>query len=104
MAAMKPDPATTAALARLAAGFGEGDHPSPDRLLAYHLGELPAAAAGAIQDHLVGCEACGEALLDLATLADSEAPDPVPDIERAAAWRRLQPRLAASSPGGIASN
>jgi hypothetical protein len=99
---VRADPATQAALARLAAGYGngggDGDHPSPDRLLAYHLGELPEPEAAHVQDHLVGCESCSEALLDLAELAAPDAAAAgMPDVERAAAWKQLTARRAQAS-------
>ncbi|HYU32789.1 MAG TPA: zf-HC2 domain-containing protein [Thermoanaerobaculia bacterium] len=71
-------------------------HPSPDELVAYDAGELPAAEETRIQNHLALCPHCLELLLDLGRLSDSgsDGEASIPAGEKAAAWQALQPRLA----------
>lgn len=45
-------------------------HPDPERLAAYHAGELPPEEEGRVQDHLALCRECADLLLDLDGLAD----------------------------------
>ncbi|MFY9825799.1 MAG: zf-HC2 domain-containing protein [Thermoanaerobaculia bacterium] len=71
------------------------DHPSPDRWIAYHRGELPAGEEARLQEHLVRCRDC----FDLAGAAAAFAqPDEEPgagqEVETAALWRLLRPQLA----------
>lgn len=70
------------------------DHPSSDRWLAYHRGELPDDEEARLQEHLVRCRDC----FDLAEAAAAFAqPDEEPGAgqegETAALWRLLRPRL-----------
>jgi len=70
------------------------DHPSPDRWLAYHRGELPAEEETRLQEHLARCRDC----FDLAGAAAAFAlPDEEPgagqEVETAALWRLLRPQL-----------
>lgn len=70
------------------------DHPSPDRWLAYHRGELSAEEEARLQEHLARCRDC----FDLAAAAAAFAqPDEEPlagqEADTAALWRRLQPQL-----------
>ncbi len=52
---------------------GPGSHPSPETLTAYHTGELSAAAADAVQEHLATCRHCADLLLDLPAFLDPPA-------------------------------
>lgn len=70
------------------------DHPSPDRWLAYHRGELPAEEEARLQEHLARCRDC----FDLAGAAAAfAAPDEEPgagqELDTAALWRLLRPQL-----------
>jgi anti-sigma factor RsiW len=66
------------------------DHPSADQWIAYHRGELPADQEERFQEHLVRCRDC----FDLAEAAASFAqPDAAQDLETAALWRLIRPRL-----------
>lgn len=47
-----------------------GAHPDPERLAAYHAGELSPEEEIRIQDHLASCRECAGLLLDLDGLAD----------------------------------
>lgn len=72
-------------------------HPSPDELVAYGAGELPAEEEARIQNHLALCSHCLELVLDLGRFSEPE-PDGEPGVtagEKAAAWQALQSRLAA---------
>lgn len=77
-----------------------GEHPDPEKLLAYQAGRLAAEEETALQDHLATCPGCAAALLDLEAFAaaaaepDREAPA---DLATATAWRALAPRLAAAA-------
>jgi len=66
---------------------GPGAHPRPQTLTAYDAGELDAAAAEEVQEHLAICVHCARLLLDLpAFLAPPETPGmPVPGAGPAAA-------------------
>ncbi len=71
-----------------------GEHPSADQWLAYHRGELPAHEEARLQEHLVRCRDC----FDLAEAAAAFAqPDEETgtgqEVETAALWRLLRPRL-----------
>jgi hypothetical protein len=70
------------------------DHPSPDRWLAYHRGELPEDEEARLQEHLVRCRDCFD--LGKAAAAFSQ-PDEEPgtgqEMETAALWRLLRPQL-----------
>ncbi len=70
-------------------------HPDLDRWFAYHAGELASDDEAELQGHLVDCRDCTSLVLDLdAFSAPADAPATVSDIEKAAAWRALRPRLA----------
>jgi hypothetical protein len=45
-------------------------HPGFETLVAYWLGELPAAEAGSLEEHYLGCGQCAERLGALARLAE----------------------------------
>lgn len=49
-----------------------GSHPAPEKLAAYHAGELSPEEEGRIQDHLALCRECAALLLDLDGLADPD--------------------------------
>jgi hypothetical protein len=72
-------------------------HPSPDELLAYDAGKLPAAEETRIQSHLALCSHCLELLLDFGSLSarESRGEHSITAGEQAAAWQSLQTRLAA---------
>lgn len=73
-----------------------GGHWEPDEIFAYLAGELTEEDQERLQAHLEGCRECTGLLLDLEPLAAPEEPPPsgVADLETAAAWRALRPRLA----------
>lgn len=75
-------------------------HPTPDELVAYGAGELAAAEATRVEDHLVLCPHCLEMLLDLGRMTDPDfgSEHRTTTAEKAAAWQALQPRLAAEAP------
>lgn len=79
-----------------------GAHPDSDALIAYHHGDLEPPAASRIEDHLIACADCRESLLDLEEFiqAPTDQPPAVEDLETAAAWRDLRPRIdpAAEAP------
>jgi hypothetical protein len=62
---------------------GPDSHPSPETLTAYHAGELSAAAADAVQEHLATCRHCADLLLDLPAFLDPPA-DPASGLAHAA--------------------
>lgn len=69
-------------------------HPSPERWLAYHRGELDAGEEARLAEHLVRCRDC----FDLAQAAEAfagpaEEPAAGEAVESAALWRLLRPRL-----------
>jgi hypothetical protein len=72
-------------------------HPTPEELLAYGAGELPAAEEAKVQDHLVLCPHCRELLLDHGRLGDPEfgREHDVPPAAKEAAWQALWARLGA---------
>ncbi len=82
-------------------------HPSDHQLAAYHDGLLTPAEEDGIQEHLVGCEECREAILGLAAfteLADTgdlaavAGPADLPSPGRTeASWRTMRTRLAAGT-------
>jgi hypothetical protein len=49
-----------------------GPHPDADELAAYHTGTLAPADEKRVQDHLVVCQPCAAALLDIARFIDAE--------------------------------
>lgn len=66
------------------------EHPDPETLARLRRGELPAAEAQSVREHLLGCREC------LALWRDPEAfapQGPRSDFELAAFWRTLEPRL-----------
>lgn len=68
------------------------DHPSLEVLASYRKGNLPSVQAEGIQDHLVTCPQCCDALLDLADLASPDPPsEPAQwDDAKTEAWEKLR--------------
>lgn len=80
-----------------------GAHLDADELIAYRTGSLSNDEQRRIQDHLELCRVCVEHLLELDSFAGAEPEDGgshpaggVADLETAAAWRALRPRLPAA--------
>lgn len=73
---------------------GPGDHPSPDRWLAYHRGELSEDEETLLQEHLGLCRDCFDLCEAAAAFAGpDEAPGPAQERETDALWSELRPRL-----------
>jgi hypothetical protein len=74
-------------------------HPRPEDLAAYATGELRAAAAEAVLEHLTVCRPCARLLLGLPAFLAKAALAPeleaTADPETDDAWRELQDRLRA---------
>lgn len=93
-----PLPALGPALQALAGESrrGLGEHPSPERLAAYHEGTLPPAEEERLRDHLALCPDCAQLLLDLADFPGLEPPAgarALTDGEVDAAWQAMRSRL-----------
>lgn len=75
----------------------QGDHPSLEKLGAYLDGELSSEENDEIQEHLVECDFCTQALLDLKTFLDFpegvSSREGVADLGAAAEWRDLWKRI-----------
>lgn len=70
------------------------DHPSPDQWIAYQRGELSADDEARFQEHLVRCRDCFDLAAAAADFAQpDEKPDAAQEMETAALWRLLRPRL-----------
>jgi hypothetical protein len=70
------------------------DHPSADRWIAYHRGELPAGEEAALQEHLARCRDCFDLAGAAAAFAPpEEEPGTGREMETAALWRLLRPQL-----------
>jgi len=71
------------------------EHPDPDRLHAYHAGELTSEEDLEVQEHLAVCGHCTELLLDIQCFTAPLGPEEagLTEFERAAGWRLLRPRL-----------
>jgi len=77
---------------------GLDEHPTPETLVAYHAGELPAAEQEDLRNHLALCHDCADLLLDLVSFAEFTPPEQTPalaDGEVEGAWQKFQPRLVA---------
>jgi len=72
------------------------DHPSPDRWLAYHRGELPEDEETRLQEHLARCRDCFDLAEAAAAFAEPEKPDAGQEVETAALWRLLRSQLGPS--------
>lgn len=66
---------------------GGSHHPAPEELRRFRTGELGEEAAETVRDHLVLCRDC-------LALVRSPAQEEASELERAAFWRSLKPRLA----------
>jgi len=74
------------------------DHPSPDRWIAYHRGELAGDEEARLQEHLVRCRNCFDLAEAAAAFAEpEEKPDAGQEVESAALWRLLRPQLPSSA-------
>lgn len=69
-------------------------HPDPERLGAYHAGELSPEEEGRIQDHLALCRECAALLLDLDGLADPGFGAGADLSGKEAVWQRLRKETA----------
>jgi len=77
---------------------GLAEHPTPEELVDYHAGELPAEEQDDLRNHLVLCHDCADLLLDLVSFAEFTPPEQTPSLadgEVKNAWQNLQPRLMA---------
>jgi hypothetical protein len=73
---------------------GLAGHPSPQELVDYHFGVLPAEEADALQEHLAFCRECSQVVLDMVAFSrppEGEPARPAVDLDRE--WDRLQARL-----------
>src|SRR6185295_5573971 len=68
------------------------EHPAPNRLVAYHRGELPASEAAAVVDHLSLCPECAALLLEAVRFLEDDEEEEEEDEakETEEAWRALQ--------------
>jgi hypothetical protein len=76
------------------------EHPSPERIAAYHEHRLAPEEMEEIRAHLVVCHQCTAELLALAALPAEEG-EPVSEMSRAdldAAWQRQRAHLFAEAP------
>lgn len=82
-----------------AASADAGEHPDPERLAAYHAGELPEEEAQRVQDHILVCRECAELLLDLEGLGDPASGQDVdiPASTGEAVWERLRQEIRAGA-------
>ncbi len=73
-----------------------GKHPSPDDLLAYHVGRLQSDETEHVQDHLAVCGECAQLVLSLGPASEQTAQQAlsVPSGKVASEWVRLQSRLS----------
>jgi hypothetical protein len=70
------------------------DHPSPDRWLSYHRGELSEDEEAFLQEHLAHCRDCFDLCEAAAAFAEpAEESDTGEEVDSAALWRLLRPRL-----------
>jgi hypothetical protein len=86
----------------------DGTHPTDRQLSSYQAGQLTAAEEDEIQEHLVACQECRDALLGLADfqelletedLAAVAGPTDLPSPSQTeASWQAMRARLAASRP------
>jgi Putative zinc-finger len=71
------------------------DHPMPDELVDYHVGDLTANERERIQDHLALCPDCARAVLEMDSLPEPETLGPAErlgDRELTAEWERFRER------------
>lgn len=77
---------------------GLDEHPTPETLVVYHAGEIPADEQEDLRNHLALCHDCADLLLDLVSFAEFTPPEQTPalaDGEVESAWQKFQPRLVA---------
>lgn len=79
---------------RWAAEERPGDHPTPETLVEYHAGDLPAAGGEEVREHLASCPDCARLILDLETFG-TEAEDlpRVPEGQMDEDWESLRERV-----------
>lgn len=73
----------------------EDAHITPERLIAYHQGELSSEDERRVQDHLVVCRECTALLLDLEAFPalDQQGARRLSDAEVAAAWQQMKSQI-----------
>ena len=75
------------------------EHPTPDELVDYHLGDGTPEQRERLQDHLALCPDCARAVLDLAAFpAVAPAAGGEGSLDTTAAWNRLRDRAFAVAP------
>ena len=101
-----PDSTLDAELKRVfAAERSEGEHLDPDAAAAYLAGDLDADERERVARHVQRCRECAALVLDIETLTGEPQADPeVADLDVAAAWRSLRPRLRGESPTALRSS
>lgn len=77
---------------------GPGAHPDPEKLAAYHAGELSPEEEGRVQDHIALCRECAALLLDLDGLADPGFGAEAGLSGKEAVWQRLREEMAPQAP------
>ncbi len=80
-------------------------HPAAEKLVSYQRGELVAEERDQVRDHLVECRECPALIRDFGAFSTAahQAPGAAPaELEVAAFWRALKPRLEASPPAAPA--
>jgi putative zinc finger protein len=74
------------------------DHPSPDRWIAYHRGQVSTEEEAELQEHLARCRECFDFAEAAAAFAQpDEEPDASEEMDTAAQWRLLRARLGSPS-------
>jgi hypothetical protein len=73
-------------------------HPSAQELVDYHFGILPPEEADAIQEHLIFCRECAQAVLDMVAFSRPEGEPAGPAVDLDREWDRLQARLEEKAP------
>lgn len=76
------------------------EHPTPDELLDYHLGDVTPEQRERIQDHLALCPDCTRAVLDFVEFPNI-LPAGVRSADMDAAWVRLRERTFAAAPAAV---
>ena len=79
----------------------EGEHPAPERLVAYAGGGLEEAEAEELRDHLALCRECSRQVLELRAFPGSAPAADVPELsprEVEREWRRLWGSVQAAEP------
>jgi len=79
-----------------------GEHPSPDHLLAYHVGKLESEETGRVQDHLAICGECSQFVLQLGVNPNPESGRQALSISRQEVesnWEMLEDAIEKESLG-----